>query len=681
MKNHSITDRGASETIGAVMLISIVVLAVAIIGVVLTSQGTPEKLPAVSAIISSSNGVISIYHDGGDSLTSRDLSILVDGKEEPFTKSGSPAPWTWSVGDTIRYDMSPDTPRTVRVVYTPGSYTIASANFAAMGSAPVPTTSTTITPSTSTPTPVPLPVAEFAGTPLSGTSPFTVAFTDHSTNTPTSWVWNFGDAGTATVKNPSHQYTVPGTYTVSLKATNAGGSDTETKTGYITVSAPTPVITAISPTSGPAGGGTTVTITGSNFTGASTVKFGTTANVTGVMTVVSSTQITVISPSGPAGTVHVTVTSPNGTSATSPADQYTYRVPAVTAISPTSGSTSGGTMVTITGNDFTGASTVRFGTTANVTGAMTVVSSTQITVTSPAGSAGTVHVTVTTPNGTSATSAADQYTYTVPTYVVVSFTTVGTTSWTAPTGVTSVEYLVVGGGGGGGGTSSYQTSYGGGGGGAGGFLAASGYAVTPGTSYTVIVGAGGAGGPTGANSGTQGGNSRFGTIISTGGGYGAGSDNTAKGGNGGSGGGGVANGKGGSGTSGQGYDGGDGYTHEYLGGGGGGSSHRGYDAGVSSAGIGGDGIASSISGSSTTYAGGGGGGSGWQNINGGTGGSGGGGAGGASGTHDGTDATGYGSGGGGGTSNAPGSWGKPESGATAGGNGSNGIIIIRYLNP
>ena len=68
MKNHSITDRGASETIGAVMLISVVVLAVSIIGVALTSQGTPEKLPVVSAIISSSNGVISIYHDGGDSF-------------------------------------------------------------------------------------------------------------------------------------------------------------------------------------------------------------------------------------------------------------------------------------------------------------------------------------------------------------------------------------------------------------------------------------------------------------------------------------------------------------------------------------------------------------------------------------------------------------------------------------
>src|SRR5262249_47786555 len=66
-----------------------------------------------------------------------------------------------------------------------------------------------------------------------------------------------------------------------------------------------------------------------------------------------------------------------------------------------------------------------------------------------------------------------------------SFTTVGTTTWTAPNGVTSVSYLVVAGGGGGGGKR-------GGGGGGGGFLTGT-LTVVPGTSYTVTVGAGGAG--------------------------------------------------------------------------------------------------------------------------------------------------------------------------------------------
>jgi plastocyanin len=64
----------------------------------------------------------------------------------------------------------------------------------------------------------------------------TVQFTDTSTNTPTSWLWNFGDATTSTAQNPTKTYSTPGTYTVTLTATNAGGSDGETKTAYIVVS-------------------------------------------------------------------------------------------------------------------------------------------------------------------------------------------------------------------------------------------------------------------------------------------------------------------------------------------------------------------------------------------------------------------------------------------------------------
>jgi len=82
------------------------------------------------------------------------------------------------------------------------------------------------------------PVADFTGTPLSGTAPLTVQFTDQSTNAPTSWSWSFGDGGTSTAQNPSHQYTSAGTYSVSLTAANAAGSDGETKTGYVVVTAP-----------------------------------------------------------------------------------------------------------------------------------------------------------------------------------------------------------------------------------------------------------------------------------------------------------------------------------------------------------------------------------------------------------------------------------------------------------
>jgi len=82
------------------------------------------------------------------------------------------------------------------------------------------------------------PVASFTGTPLTGTAPLTVTFTDSSTNSPTSWAWTFGDGGTSTVRNPSHQYTTAGTYTVSLKASNTAGTNTLTRTNYITVTGP-----------------------------------------------------------------------------------------------------------------------------------------------------------------------------------------------------------------------------------------------------------------------------------------------------------------------------------------------------------------------------------------------------------------------------------------------------------
>lgn len=91
----------------------------------------------------------------------------------------------------------------------------------------------------------------------------------------------------------------------------------------IVVAAPAaPTVTALAPASGPAEGGTSVTITGTGFTDATSVKFGAT-NATS-FTVVSSTQITAVSPAGAIGTVNVTVTNPNGPSSTLVANQFTY---------------------------------------------------------------------------------------------------------------------------------------------------------------------------------------------------------------------------------------------------------------------------------------------------------------------------------------------------------------------
>ena len=82
------------------------------------------------------------------------------------------------------------------------------------------------------------PVADFTETVTSGCATLFVGFTDMSSNVPTSWYWDFGDGATSTQQSPGHYYTAGGTFTVSLTATNAAGSDTKTKTALITVDAP-----------------------------------------------------------------------------------------------------------------------------------------------------------------------------------------------------------------------------------------------------------------------------------------------------------------------------------------------------------------------------------------------------------------------------------------------------------
>jgi hypothetical protein len=172
---------------------------------------------------------------------------------------------------------------------------------------------------------------------------------------------------------------------------------------------PQTTVVSVVPNSGTGAGGTPVVITGTNFTGATAVKFG--ANAATTFTVNTATQITATSPAGSAGTVDVTVTTPLGTSATGVADKFTYSGPTVSAVAPNSGPAAGGTPVTITGTNLTGATGVKFGGAA-ATG-LTGNTATQITATSPAG-VGVVDVTVTTPLGTSAANAGDKFTYIGP---------------------------------------------------------------------------------------------------------------------------------------------------------------------------------------------------------------------------------------------------------------------------
>jgi IPT/TIG domain-containing protein len=159
---------------------------------------------------------------------------------------------------------------------------------------------------------------------------------------------------------------------------------------------PNPIVSSVSPTSGPAAGGTSVTVNGSFFTGATNVRFGSVFAPS--FTVNSSTKITAISPPG-SGTVQVRVTNNDGTSSQNVTFTYTTTPPTLTSVVPDEGPAYGGNNVTLTGTNLSGATAVRFGTTD--ASSFTVVSSTQITAVVPSGSAGTVDVTVTTPGGTS----------------------------------------------------------------------------------------------------------------------------------------------------------------------------------------------------------------------------------------------------------------------------------------
>lgn len=256
---------------------------------------------------------------------------------------------------------------------------------------------------------------------------------------------------------------------------------------------------------------------------------------------------------------------------------------------------------------------------------------------------------------------------------IETFTSSGTTTWTAPSWVTSVEVLVVGGGGGGG----WDV---GGGGGAGGLVYEPNFAVTPGTSYTVTVGAGGAGANANniGRAGLSGSNSVFGTITAYGGG-GAGGWSAQPAKAGGSGGGQTSN------TAqyiqapgypGQGFPGGrsannTGNINNYSGAGGGGGAggpggdgiREAWEAYSNKFGYGGPGLGFAISGQMQYYAGGG------------------------AGAADSSTFWGAGGLGGGGsieqngTANTGGGGGGGSLPTNIGGTGGSGVVIIKYHDP
>ena len=188
-----------------------------------------------------------------------------------------------------------------------------------------------------------------------------------------------------------------------MLVTTSAGTNAGSRADQFTYLAPS--VTRISPTAGPAAGGTTVTISGSGFTVDSTVTFGSTP-ATGVSCPSDGT-CTAVTPAG-SGTVDVTVTTPNGTSAPVRPDQFSYGAPTISSITPSVGPPGGGTTTTISGTGFTPDATIWFGPRAPMS--VTCPTAISCTAMSPPG-AGTVDITVTTPAGSSALSPTDRFSY------------------------------------------------------------------------------------------------------------------------------------------------------------------------------------------------------------------------------------------------------------------------------
>ncbi|HEU5167375.1 MAG TPA: IPT/TIG domain-containing protein, partial [Chitinophagaceae bacterium] len=220
-------------------------------------------------------------------------------------------------------------------------------------------------------------------------------------------------------------------------------------------STPPPTITSFTPTSG--GAGTSITITGTNFTGATAVNFGGVAASS--FTVNSATSITAVLGTGTSG--NVSITTPGGTASIA---GFTFiPPPTITSFGPSSAAT--GTSVTITGTNFTGATAVSFGGIA--ASSYTVNSSTSITAVVGTGASG--NIAVTTPGGTA--TIADFLFFPAPTI----------TSFTPSSGATGTSITITGTNF----TGATAVNFGG--------VQASSFTVNSPTSITAVVGNGGPG--------------------------------------------------------------------------------------------------------------------------------------------------------------------------------------------
>lgn len=196
-----------------------------------------------------------------------------------------------------------------------------------------------------------------------------------------------------------------GLYTAPSSATTATVTVTDslgnTSNASVTVQDP-PTVASVSPNSGPASGGTAITLTGTGFRSGATVSLG--GSACNSVSVVSAGQIDCVTTLHAAGAVNVTVTNTDSQSGTK-SSGFTYiAAPTVTSVTPIAGALGGGTSVTITGSGFQSGATVDFG--GSDCTPVTFTSPSQISCTTTAHSAGAVTVTVTNPDAQSGNKAS-----------------------------------------------------------------------------------------------------------------------------------------------------------------------------------------------------------------------------------------------------------------------------------
>ena len=215
--------------------------------------------------------------------------------------------------------------------------------------------------------------------------------------------------------------------------------DSQTGTGvgaFTFVAAPT--VSSVSPSSGPAVGGTSITVSGTGFVSGATVTVG--GSACSSVAFSSATSLTCTTPAGSAGAANVVVTNPDSQTGTGVGAFTFVAAPTVSSVSPSSGITTGGVSVTLTGSGFLSGATVTIGGVSCVS--VVVVSLTSITCTTGASSTGSANVVVTNTDGQSGTLSGG---FTVTATTTTTTTTTSTTTTTVPAPVPSSSSVAPGG--------------------------------------------------------------------------------------------------------------------------------------------------------------------------------------------------------------------------------------------